>query len=69
MAEQVIQCTSACTVTVVHEFNLPLLNMSLDEASALAVAITLVFSAAWGVRALLRLNNSPDVLERSSHED
>lgn len=58
--EQVIQCSTACTVTVVHEVNLPLLNMSLDEARALMGPITLVFCVAWGIRALLRLINSPD---------
>lgn len=63
MADQVIQCPSACTVTVVHEVNVPILNLSLEEASALMTPITLVFCVAWGFRALLRFLNSPD--ERS----
>lgn len=66
MADQVIQCPSACTVTVVHEVNVPILNLSLEEASALMTPITLVFCAAWGFRALLRFINSPD--ERSSDD-
>lgn len=66
MADQVIQCPSACTVTVVHEVNVPILNLSLEEASALMTPITLVFCVAWGFRVLLRFINSPD--ERSSDE-
>lgn len=66
MADQVIQCPSACTVTVVHEVNVPILNLSLEEASALMTSITLVFCVAWGFRALLRFINSPD--ERSTDE-
>lgn len=66
MADQVIQCPSACTVTVVHEVNVPILNLSIEEASALMTPITLVFCVAWGFRALLRFINSPD--ERSSDD-
>lgn len=66
MADQVIQCPSACTVTVVHEVNVPILNLSLEEASALMTPITLVFCVAWGFRVLLRFINSPD--ERSTDD-
>lgn len=66
MADQVIQCPSACTVTVVHEVNVPILNLSIEEASALMTPITLVLCVAWGFRVLLRFINSPD--ERSSDE-
>ena len=55
---QIIQCSTECTITVVHEFNNPLLNLSLDDAAALMPAITLVFCLAWGIRAMLRLLNS-----------
>ena len=41
-----------------HEFNNPLLNLSLDDAAALMPSITLVFCLAWGIRAMLRLINS-----------
>lgn len=69
-AEQVIHCPQACTVTVVHGVNLPLLNLSVADASALMGPITLVFCVAWGVRALLRVVNSPDstALERSKDD-
>ncbi len=70
MPEQVISCASACTVTVVHEFALPVLNMSIADASALMGPITLVFCVAWGIRALLRVVNSPEVssIERSQDD-
>lgn len=61
MAEaQIIQCPMQCTITVVHEFNNPLLNLSLDDAAALMPSITLVFCLAWGIRTLLRFINSRD---------
>ena len=70
MADQVIQCPSSCTVTVVHEVNVPLLNLSLADAAALMTPITLVFCAAWGFRAVLRFINSPDntSLERTTDD-
>lgn len=57
---QIIQCPTQCTITVVHEFNNPLLNLSLDDAAALMPSITLVFCLAWGIRTLLRFINSRD---------
>lgn len=57
---QIIQCPTQCTITVVHEFNNPLLNLSLDDAAALIPSITLVFCLAWGIRTLLRFINSRD---------
>ena len=70
MADQVIQCSSSCTVTVVHEVNVPLLNLSLADAAALMTPITLVFCVAWGFRAVLRFINSPDntSLERTTDD-
>ncbi len=61
MAEaQIIHCPTQCTITLVHEFNNPLLNLSLDDAAALIPSITLVFCLAWGIRTLLRFINSRD---------
>ena len=70
MADQVIQCPSSCTVTVVHEVNLPILNLTFEQATCLMTAITLVFCVAWGFRALLRFINSPDNIttERTSDD-
>lgn len=60
MTNQVISCPDSCTITVVHEFNNPLLNLSVEDAGLLMVPITLVFCVAWGFRAMLRFINSPD---------
>lgn len=60
MTSQVIQCPSQCTITVVHELNSPFLNMSIEDASLLIGPITLVFCVAWGIRALLRVVNTPE---------
>ncbi|RYH38515.1 MAG: hypothetical protein EON54_18975 [Alcaligenaceae bacterium] len=51
MAEpQVIQCASACTVTVVHEISIPPFNLSVMEGSQIAFAIC----AVWAVGFLIR---------------
>ncbi|MGE8445689.1 MAG: hypothetical protein ACN6O1_05690 [Comamonas sp.] len=69
MAEQVIHCPSTCTVTVVHEVALPLLNLSIDDAALLMPSITLVLCVAWGFRVLLRFINSPDETSTGRKED
>lgn len=69
MSEQVIHCPQSCTVTVVHDVNLPLLNLSVADASALMGPITLVFCVAWGFRALLRFVNSRDSTHLEGSKD
>jgi len=51
----VIECSSACTVTV--EFTTPVLNLSTDEAAALAVPILLVWAAGWAFRMVIKTMN------------
>lgn len=60
MAEQTIQCTSACTVTVQHEITLPLLDMSPAEGAAISSAILLVWAVAWAFRALIQTIKTSD---------
>lgn len=60
MAEQTIQCTSACTVTVQHEITLPLLDLSPEEGAAISSAILLVWAVAWGFRALIQTIKTSD---------
>jgi len=52
--EQVIECTSACTVTVVHTFNIPLLNLDVQQGLILSAAGLSVWALAWGWNALTR---------------
>ena len=60
MAEQTIQCTSACTVTVEHEITLPLLDLSPEEGAAISSAILLVWAVAWAFRALIQTIKTSD---------
>lgn len=54
MAEQVIQCNQACTVTVQHQFSIPLLDIDSAGGGAIAIAIALCWAAGWAVRQLIR---------------
>ena len=55
MAEPtVIDCVSACTVTVVHELSLPPLQLSADEGAVIASAILAIWAIGWGFRALIQ---------------
>lgn len=50
----VIDCASACTVTVVHELSLPPLQLSADEGAVIASAILAIWAIGWGFRALIQ---------------
>lgn len=50
-----IQCATACTVTVVHEFTLPILQLTPEDGAQIALAILLVWAVGWGVRQLISL--------------
>lgn len=50
----VIECTTACTVTVVHELSLPPLQLSADEGAVIAGAILAIWAIGWGFRALIQ---------------
>lgn len=48
--QSVIECATACTVTVVHVISIPPFNLSLEEAGQISGAILLV----WAVGAVFR---------------
>lgn len=50
----VIECPTACTVTVVHELSLPPLQLSADEGAAIAGAILAIWAVGWGFRAFIQ---------------
>ena len=64
---QIIQCVGDCTVTVVHEFALPLLDLSLGDAAQISSAVLLVWAVGYGFRVLIRTLNSVDGI--STNED
>lgn len=51
---QTITCDSACTVTVVHEISLPVLNLDTVEAAQISSAILLVWVVGYAFRMLIR---------------
>lgn len=60
MPEQVIECASACTVTVQHEITLPVLNLSPAEGAQIASAILAVWAVAWAFRMLIKAVQTSD---------
>ena len=56
----VIDCGSACTVTVVHELSLPPLQLSSAEGAIIASAILAVWAVGWGIRMLIQTLKSSD---------
>ena len=56
----VIECSSACTVTVQHEITLPVLSLTLEEGAAISSAILLVWAAGWAFRVLIQTLKKTD---------
>lgn len=52
--EQTIQCASACTVTVVHELSLPVLNLTAEQGAALAGATIALWAVGYVFRVIAR---------------
>lgn len=57
---QVIQCANDCVVTVVHEFAIPLLSLSTEDATLISSAVLLVLATGWAFRVLIRVLNTTD---------
>ena len=49
----VIECASACTVTLVHEFSIPLLELTPEQGEQIALAIMGVWALAWCIRQVI----------------
>jgi len=60
MPAHVIECVAACTVTVQHEISLPLLSLTTEEASLIAVAVSAVWAVGFGIRMLIQTLKSSD---------
>ena len=50
----VIECTTACTVTVVHELSLPPLQLDAADGASIAGAILAIWAIGWGFRVLIQ---------------
>lgn len=69
MADPVaITCDSACTVTVVHEFSLPPLQLDTADGAAIAGAVLAVWAAGWAFRVLIQSLRNTDGNSSTSQE-
>lgn len=48
----IIECATACTVTVVHEISIPILDLSLEDGGAIAGAVLAVWAVGYAFRAI-----------------
>jgi len=53
-SQQVIECTGSCTVTIVHEISLPVLNLTPEEGALIGSAVLLVWAVGWAFRAAIQ---------------
>jgi len=53
-SQQVIECTGSCTVTIIHEINLPVLNLTPEEGALIGSAVLLVWAVGWAFRAVIQ---------------
>jgi hypothetical protein len=49
----VIQCTAECTVTVVHELSIPLLELTPEQGEEIALVTMGVWALAWCIRQVI----------------
>lgn len=56
----VIDCSTPCTVTVVHELSLPPFQLDLAEGGAIAAAVIGVWVLGWAIRLVIRSMNAGD---------
>lgn len=54
MADQVIQCSQACTVTVQHQFAIPVLSLTPAEGAQIGLAVISVWAVGWALRVLIQ---------------
>lgn len=62
----VIECSTSCTVTVVHELSLPPLQLDTADGSLIAGAVLAVWAIGWGARMVIRALNSDSVSTNES---
>jgi len=60
MADSVIECSTACTVTVVHELSLPPLQLDAAGGAAIASAVLAIWAIGWAFRMLIKALSTGD---------
>ena len=67
MAEPVyLNCTGACTVTVVHEISIPPFQLNEVEGAQIAGAILAVWALGFGIRAVIQTLKSGGISNSES---
>lgn len=51
----VIECATACTVTVMHQLSVPPFNLTLEEGASIAIAIVAVWAVGLAFREFHRV--------------
>ena len=64
----VIDCATACTVTVVHELSLPPLQLDAAEGAAIAGAVLAIWAIGWAFRALIQTLRHTDGNQPTNQE-
>lgn len=64
----VVECSSACTVAVVHEFNLPVLDLTPEQGAQISGAILWVWAIGWCIRQLVKLVQTSDASSSKESE-
>lgn len=66
MAEPIIiDCSTACTVTVVHELSLPPFQLDTAEGAIISGAILGIWAIGWAIRMVIKTLNVDDVSNES----
>lgn len=65
----VIECPSTCTVTVVHEFSLPPLQLDTADGAAIAGAVLAVWAVGYAFRMVIRALNIDGNSTNSTEEN
>lgn len=56
-----INCSSSCTVTVVHELSIPPLQLDAAEGAAIAGAVLAIWAIGWAFRMLIQTLNTDGI--------
>ena len=68
MTTQVIECPSACTITLQHDIVAPMFDLTPLDGAQIAAAIVAVWVVGWAIRMVIRAMNV-DEPSRSTTED
>lgn len=65
---QAIDCATACTVTIVHDFQLLPFQIDTEDGTKIAGAVLAVWAVGWGARMVIRALNVDSVSSTESEK-